>query len=290
MSLLRLVGLSLGAVRAVYPSWLEVRQARRHPTGPDGIIAGAGAIDLEAAGSDRAVLLIHGCGDSPQVMAGLAKHMHSRGFSVRAPLLAHHGRAVEEMHRYAFAEWREQVRGELDALRARHAWVGVAGISMGGALALGLAVERPDIPALVIFAPWVEMPEVYRLLARTSHHWSILAPYLPSLGADSIHDPIAAREALSHGMVTPASLRALHVAADLAQSALPQVRTPTLVMQSRQDNRVSVGAADAAFAKLGAPDKRFVWLDDAGHVITVDFGKERVFSLTSEWMESHRGA
>jgi esterase/lipase len=74
-----------------------------------------------------------------------------------------------------------------------------------------------------------------------------------------------------------------------AQQALPRVMTPTLVMQSREDARISSADAEAAFTKLAAPEKRFEWLSGAGHVISVDFGKERVFSLTADWLDSHQG-
>jgi carboxylesterase len=290
MSALRFVAAAFALVRGLYPQALEDRQSRRRPTGPDGVIVGAEPIAHDPEGATAAVLLLHGGGDTPQVMAGLAEHLRARGFAVRVPLLANHGREVSRMHHFDATEWREQVRREYDELRTRYAWTAVVGLSMGGALALGLAVERPGIPALVLLAPWVDMPPFTRALARTSNVWGFLAPYLPSLGGDSVRDPSAAARGLSHGVVTPASLLALHVVADVAQAALPRVETPTLIIQSRDDNRISSHVTEAAFAKLAARDKRLVWTEGAGHVITVDFGKEHVFAQTAEWIQAHARA
>src|SRR5437773_7677925 len=79
--------------------WLyhrDVEQSRRSlARGPDGIILGAASIDLPRPDAP-AVLLLHGAGDTPQTLRGLAHHLHGRGYHVCAPLLPGHGRAIEE--------------------------------------------------------------------------------------------------------------------------------------------------------------------------------------------------
>jgi len=281
-------GLAVLAIvaRAVYPRLLEWRQARRRPTGPDGIIIGADEITRERD-SAPAILVLHGGGDTPQVMRELADALHQRGFAVRVPLLADHGRRLAAMRAFDASKWRQQVRREFEMLRSGHQWVGVVGLSVGGALALDLAAGRDDVEALVLLAPYVEVSRTIRVLARTSRWWGPLLPYLPSRGGRSIHDPVAAARGLTHGLITPAGLRSLADVAKLAYAALPRTKSPTLVIQSREDNRVSPKAAEQAFAKLGASDKRFVWTQGAGHVVTVDYGKNSVFEQTTEWMLAH---
>jgi carboxylesterase len=283
-----IAGLAVLAIvaRAIYPRLLERRQARRRPTGPDGIIMGAEEITKERA-SAPAILVLHGGGDTPQAMLEMADALYQRGFAVRVPLLADHGRCLAAMRAFDASKWRQQVRREFETLRADHDWVGVVGLSVGGALALDLAAERDDVGALVLLAPFVAASRTVRVLARTSRWWGALLPYLPSRGGRSIHDSVAAARGLAHGLVTPAELRSLADVANLARDALPRTKSPTLMIQSREDNRVSPAAAEEAFAKLGAPDKRFVWTEGAGHVITVDYGKNRVFEHTTEWMQTH---
>lgn len=275
----------LAALRVLYPRVLERRAVAQFPLGPDGVIRGAEAIALTRAGAP-ALLLLHGGGDTPQVLRELADHLHRSGFSVRVPLLAKHGRALPLMREFDADEWREQARAEYDALRASHKWVGVVGLSVGGALAAALAAER-DVSALVLLAPYIAMPGPVRALAATGRWWGPLLPYLPSASGGSIRDHVAAAQAFGRGLTTAAALRAFATAADRADVALPQVAAPTLVVQSRDDNRISQDAADRAFAKLGSREKSFVWTDGAGHVVTVDFGKDRVFALTTEWLKLH---
>jgi carboxylesterase len=283
-----LAALAVGA-RAVYPRYFERRALRRRPVGPDGVVVGARAIRLERRGSPGA-LLLHGGGDTPQVLADLAGYLHSRGFSVRVPLLSKHGRKLAELASASAVSWYADAENALSEMRAEHDWVGVVGLSIGGALAIQMAAAKPDIPCLVLLAPYVAMPDFARRAAMTSRAWGWLVPYFSSFGARSIRDVAAASRGLGHGVLTPAILRAFHEVVQSAARALPDVKASTLVVQSREDNRISVASAQAAFERLGAAEKQFVWVEGAAHVITVDYGRERVFELTADWLESHRSA
>lgn len=278
---------ALAAGRAAYPRLIELRQRARRKTGPDGFIAGAAPV-TRLRDNAPGVLLLHGGGDTPQVLSALADYLHNDGFSVRVPLLQAHGREVRALETVAAADWHEQVRHELDAMRRNHSWVGVVGLSMGGALALKAASERSDIAALVLLAPYIAMPHLVRRLADTSPWWGWLLPYFSSFGSRSIRDQVAAERALGHGILTPAMLRALRDVVDAGWESLPRVTAPTLVVQSREDNRIAAESAEAGFVRLGAREKKFVWINGAGHVITVDFGFQRVFQLTRDWLEAHR--
>jgi carboxylesterase len=103
----------------------------------------------------------------------------------------------------------------------------------------------------------------------------------------SILDPAEQQRNLAYGVFTAPALRALQKTVERASNALPNVTAPTLVVQSREDNRISVAAAERAFAKLGAKEKRLEWISGAAHVITVDYGREHVFALLTSWMTAH---
>jgi len=57
------------------------------------------------------------------------------------------------------------------------------------------------------------------------------------------------------------------------------------VIQSREDNRIGIEDAERAFEQLGAREKRLEWITGAAHIITVDYGRERVIELLASWME-----
>ena len=249
-------------------------------------MVGAEPFELDAKGG-RAVLLVHGGGDTPQTLRYLADVLHARGYAVRAPLLPGHGRALREFTTVTADAWLDTVRTEYRALRARHGWVGVIGLSMGGALAVQLAAEVGDeLPALGLVAPYLSIPIHVRRAARLAPVWGLMLPYVRSgESGRSIHDPVEEQKSRAYGIFTPAALRALTITADRASTLLPRVIAPTVVIQSREDNRITPQACESCFETLGAREKRLVWVEGAGHIITVDRGRERVLNELAEWMD-----
>lgn len=259
--------------------------------GSDGIIIGAESFTIaptrgELAGAP-AVLLIHGFGDTPQTMRLLGEHLAAHGWRVRAPLLRGHGRTVRDLAAARADQWIGDMRAELAALRASGRTVAICGLSMGGAIATILAAESPAPSALVLIAPYVEVAPLVRRLARVHVVWSLFTRYVRSRGERSIEDPVERVHALGYGLVTPRLVAELARVVRLARARAPRVTAPTLVIQSRHDNRTTVAAAGAAFDRIGAREKELAWTDRGAHVITVDHGRERVFALATDWLTSH---
>lgn len=276
------------AARILYPRRLQQNALRVHPLDAEGIVIGGGPIDIPRSNAP-AVLLLHGAGDTPQVLEDLARHLHARGFAVRAPLLPGHGRRLTDWASTSAAAWFTDAQRHFDELRARHEHVAVVGLSMGGALGVRLAAERRDVAALVLLAPYVAIPAYLRRLADTTRWWGWLFPYVSSRGQSSIRDPEARQRALGYRLFTPGAIAALSETVARASRALEDVRCPTLVIHSREDNRIRTGDAQLAYDRLGAQEKKLVWLENTGHVITVDYGHETVFDATTEWIETHVG-
>lgn len=254
--------------------------------GSDGIVVGGEAFVRERREA-RAVLLLHGAGDTPQTLRYLADALYEHGFHVAAPLLPGHGRSIEDFRRVRADELIGAARSSYLDLRQTHPWVGVIGLSMGGALAVQLAAEHPELPALGLVAPYLAMPARIERAARFARWWGPLAPVLRSADGLSVLDPIERERSLAYGVFTPAALVALQVTMRRALEALPRVVAPTLMIQSREDNRISVADGERAFALLGAREKRLQWITGAAHVITVDYGRDLVIASLTSWMESH---
>lgn len=271
---------------------IEAADAARRPLGTDGVVVGAAEI-MRPGSTDRAVLLIHGFNDTPQSMAYLAERVQAAGYTVRALRLPGHGCSLREMAReQRAAHWRHAVRDAYDALARTHAQLFVCGQSMGGALSVLLATESPPLAppmsALVLLAPYLGMPNALRWKLQVARLVDPFVTYLPSTGGErSIHDPAARAQALGPGIVTPTTLQALETVALAAQEALPRLLVPTLYVQSRQDNRITVADAEADFAEIGARDKRQQWLTGSGHILSADYERERVASLVVEWFDGH---
>lgn len=261
----------------------------RRRLGADGVVIGGGGFTLERQ-TGPAVLLIHGAGDTPQTLRYLGEFLHARGFHVVAPLLPGHGRSLRDFMRVRADDLINAARAEYVELRDRREWTGIVGLSMGGALAVQLAAEFPQLPALGLAAPYLEMPSRIERAARISWLWGPFVPIVESAEGQSVFDPVERDRNLAYGVFTASALRALYETVRRAAAASPRVQAPTLVVQSREDNRISVAAAERAFARLGAKEKRLEWVSGASHVITVDYGREHVFELLASWLEGHGAA
>lgn len=271
--------------RARYARSVVDRSERVKQRGPDGVVAG-GESFLLARARAPAVLLIHGAGDTPQTLRYLGDALYAHGFHVSAPLLPGHARTIRDFSRVTADDLTNAVRGAYADVRATHDWVGVIGLSMGGALAVQLAAEHPDLPALGLVAPYLSMPAGVESGARLAWLWGPFFPFVRSSGSVSILDPVERERSLAYGMFTPGALIALRDTMRRALSALPRVVAPTIMIQSRGDNRISVAGAERAFSLLGARDKRLEWITGAAHIITVDYGRERVFSALIAWLQA----
>ena len=251
--------------------------AARCPAAADGVALGAEPIWLIGT-SSRAVLLLHGSGDTPQSLRYLADRLHGAGYSVHVPLLPGHGRSPGAFRQVSAHAYLAAARAAFDESRASSVWVGVAGLSMGGALAVQLAAEVPDVPALVLLAPYLIPPATVRRGAALSWIWGLVVPFVAGRGERSMHDAEAAAAGLAYGIFPPRAVRALVTTAAHALHALPRVTAPTLVINSEQDNRIPAALAIEALRTLRAPSERH-WVSGCGHVITADYCKSAVADL-----------
>ena len=255
------------------------------------VIRGAQTIDLQEEGSPG-VLLLHGFGDTPQTLALLARKLHKSGFSVYVPLLPGHGRNMDAFGKSRAADWILAARNALADMRRRHDSVSVVGLSMGGALSVIIAAELADIPALILIAPYLGMPRVLRLAASMHWAWERFVGEVNSRDPRSIRDPIEREKNLAYGAITGRALYELSRVVKLARKSLSLVKAPTLIIQSREDPRCAPEVAEFALRTLGAREKKLIWTEGAGHIITVDYGRERVFTEVEQWLRAHtdRGA
>lgn len=256
-----------------------------HPADAHGIAVGAESFTIEGS-NGRALLLLHGSGDTPQTLRYLAERLNAAGYTVHAPLLPGHGRSPRAFTQVSAKAYLAAAHEALEALREKAPWVGVVGLSMGGAIAVQLAASSPDVRALVLLAPYLTPPAAVRWVARLSPLWGLVQPQLGGRGERSVHDPVARDASHAYGTFPPQALRALMATAAAGRAALPRVTVPTLVVNSRDDNRIPRALAERATASMVAPVER-KWVDGCGHVITVDYCRDAVADLTLDFLARH---
>ena len=284
--LLLAVAVVAGLLRRRAARRVERAYADRRPPNDNGVVPGAEGFTLDAH-TGRALLMLHGFGDTPQTLRYLGGRLHAAGFSVHAPLLPGHGRGLRDFASASAEDYADAARRELAWLRARAPWVGVIGLSMGGAIAARLVAGSDDVRVLALLAPYLTPPRAVALVGRTAPFWSVVTPYFTGRSGDaSVHDPVARDSSYAYGMFPPRALRALCATAAAGRRALPSITVPTLVVNSREDNRIPLALAETATASLAGPTERR-WVTGCGHVITVDYCRDVVANLVLDFLARH---
>ncbi len=184
-------------------------------------------------------------------------------------------------------DWIEYARAEYESMLPSFRAVGLAGLSMGGALAATIAANAPRLPALVLLAPYVGMPRPLAIAARLHRLWGPFAGQFKAQSDLSIHDPAERAKNLAYGVTTAGAIRQLLEVTRVARKALRSITAPTLILQSANDNRVSRRIARYAYRTIPASEKRLIFLERGGHIITVDHDRELVATLVRDWFASH---
>ncbi|MGC2942096.1 MULTISPECIES: alpha/beta hydrolase [unclassified Brevibacterium] len=221
------------------------------------------------AGSSVAILFLHGLTGSPVVWVPIARALASEGIDVSVPQLPGHGTSWQDMDATGWSEWLGAARAELGRLQVDHDRVIVAGLSMGGSLALALAAAEsaPDEvvvvnPALYVDSPFAPLLPVLRHVVRT----------IPSIGGDIAH-PDRSEYAYERTPVAP--LASFHSALKILREDLWKIDCPVTAMISGEDNIVGPRTLRTLRSDLPRPP-HIVALRRSRHVATLDFDAKTI--------------
>lgn len=250
------------------------------------------------------VVLVHGLTGAPSEMRLVARQFHRRGFSVFAPLLAGHGEDDAMLRRSRWEDWLDSVEAASDWLSERADAVFAAGICVGGKLAMMAADRKPLIRAVAVYSPcfhydgW-DVPRYYSLFSPHIR-WISLIPFIDrlsfretaSLGIKDERMRRLVAGMIGEGMLETFPGRGLiemHELGRRLKARLPEMRTPTLIMHSREDDLSGPAHAQYIAAHIGGRSE-LRWLDDSYHMIHVDRQHRQVADKTAEFFEAEYAA
>ncbi|WP_037668944.1 carboxylesterase [Streptomyces griseus] len=231
-----------------------------------------GAEPYRHDGGEVGVLLCHGFTGSPQSLRPWAEHLAARGLTVSLPLLPGHGTRWEDMQLTGWQDWYAEVDRELRSLRRTCGQVFVAGLSMGGALALRLAAKHGDaISGIAVVNPANKVHglsayalPVARHLVRSTR--GITSDIAKEGGVEIGYDRVPLHAAHS--------LRTFFRQVD---GELPQVTQPLLLLRSARDHVVPAADSARVLSRVSSTDVREVVLEQSYHVATLDHDADRIF-------------
>jgi carboxylesterase len=230
------------------------------------------------------VLLSHGFTGSPASMVPWGRQLAGLGYSVRVPRLPGHGTTWREMNTTRWQDWYGEVDRALTELRDRCDHVVVAGLSMGGCLALRLAEQRPDdVAAVVLVNPAIALAR-FDIKLVPALQWVV--PSMPGIGNDI---KLVGQDEIGYDKTPLKALASqLKMWKDVRRN-LASVTQPLLLFRSDDDHVVDVTSKEIVLAGVSSTVKEVVELHDSFHVATIDNDAQLIFDRTATFIADHVG-
>ena len=234
-------------------------------------------------GGEDAVLLIHGHHAYPGEFSYLYERLCREGYTVSVPRLPGHGTNRYDFHESGYQDWLRCVTDEYLHLKSRHEKVYIAGLSMGGVLALLLA-EKFKPSKIALMAPAI----------RIRNRLFYLAPYLKffirklKTGWSPDEEETDERKAMGKEYWEyhdSAKIHDLLILKKMATKKLGNVTAPALTIVSLGDKTVPPEAADAIEKGISSKEIKRVILKDSGHVLVTGCDKEQVADEVIAWFK-----
>lgn len=210
------------------------------------------------------VAICHGFTGSPLSLLPWAEHLASQGYAVTVPLLPGHGTDWRQLARTRWGDWYRSFEAAYLELEGRTDTTFVAGLSMGGAIAL-LTASRHNVAGVSVVNPGLSFYD------RRVRVIGVLKYFQRTTLPIQEEQPTAA--VTNDGDYSRTPLAAVHELKKLfgaAARCLPKVTAPVQVFKSRTDAVVPPTSLALLRKGLGENLAEVVDLHSSGHVATLD--------------------
>lgn len=228
----------------------------------------------------QAFLFLHGFTSTPSSVLPTAEKLAAKGWSISLPLLPGHGATPEAMSATTYQDWLGAALQAYDQLAEQYPQPAVAGLSMGGALALHVAAHRP-VPAVVALSPALYLKD-WRVIFIPL--LKLFMPWRMAIGNDIKGSQY---QETAYGRYHVKNVQDLLQVMKTVRGELGQVTAPLLTMQSNQDHVVPPSCMDDLIKWVGSKIIEHHRLSNSYHVITMDNEYEFVADTMHRFLSQH---
>lgn len=229
---------------------------------------------------DKAVLLLHGFTGNTSDVRQLGRYFQKKGmtsYSINYEGHAEHPKKITESSPFV---WYKQVVEAYDFLRAEgYSNIFVAGVSIGGVMALRLASER-DVTGLSTICSPMYMKESTTLYEQFIAYAERYLKMFENKRPDEIKKETEKLEMTG-------TFDDISTFINMVRGNLEDVNVPLFVAQATHDKVIDPDSANVIFNSAGTEEKEIKWYDKGGHVLTIDESKEELFEDIYNFIEQH---
>jgi len=231
-------------------------------------------------------VLVHGFTGAPKEMRLMGEALHRKGITSLGVRLAGHATQPKDLSRTLWRDWLTSVEDGIHILSGICDKVFIAGLSLGGILALVAASRYDQLKGAIAIAAPYTLGNDWRL--KFARPLSALIPEIEKKGGES-RDPATTREHVDYPAYPTKGIAELHALTEVLHQSLPNIKIPVLLVNSRADRTVPIWHAEEIQQHIRSADVDRMILEESGHVITEDIGREEVFEAAFQFMRKHGG-
>jgi len=234
----------------------------------------------------NSVLLIHGWTSTPYEVRRLGKYLNENGYTVSGPMLRGHGTVPKNLEGLKWTDWLSDLEAAFEELQKDCGKVYVAGTSIGGNLAILLAIRKKSIAGLVLMATPYRLKfesavvAFAKIIGRFKKYNKKFYP--PTFGMTTTITRLISYQSYP----IASALETFDLVKD-SRRRLAEVTEPCLIMQSTSDHIVTKNSSEKIFQKIGSAKKEKRFVKRAYHTFISDIKNEHVFEDILNFLEKN---
>ncbi|GAB2544560.1 alpha/beta hydrolase [Gracilibacillus alcaliphilus] len=231
-------------------------------------------------GGERAVLLLHGFTGHSADMRMLGRFLNSKGYTCYAPIYRGHGKTPEDLLDVSADQWWHDVDQAYQYLREQgYQKIAIAGLSLGGVLALYLACNNPVVGVVTMCAPMFfdneeQLTIGFRQFAKDYKE-------LEGKDKETIDQEIEQLVINSKAL-----FKQIESSITKVKENVGMLYAPTMVIQAEQDEMINPESANYIYDHVETDQKEIKWYKHAGHAITFSKEKDQLHEDVAAFLES----
>jgi len=217
-------------------------------------------------------LIIHGFGGSADEVSPLASRLKSKGYKVACPGLKGHTGRRSDLKRAGYTDWIKSAERGLVELMPGCNFVFIIGFSMGGLIAVNLALKY-DIAGIVTINTPIHYWDVRMILSNivrglVGRDFRIIKRYSRA----TVKFPVSA-------------LWNFRILLNKTKPLLSDIICPVLITQGLDDDTVRKSSAKYLFDSISSEIKRMKFYENSGHVMLHSPAAGNVIRDIEEFLE-----
>lgn len=238
--------------------------------------------------SKTLAILIHGFTGSPYDLKELAKFLAAKGISVKAPLLAGHGRIWNDLEKCTCFDWWESVNQEMKWAEGKFDNIFIIGYSFGANLAMDMAARYAEKVNGVVslgVSVFLRKDFLIRKIAMPIFH-SFFKKYRKRyIKGDYL---IEYEDSGCYANVPTLSLREFYrFIKYYTKRELKKMKSPILIIHSKDDKITHPRSSQYVYDRIGSEKKELLFLDEINHNPLASRRKDYIFSMIEEFISRH---